>query len=352
MNRVLFPLLSLALSLSLSAATAQAGVPPSIEIDGVIRGDILVRKPRASGSQSEAAVSESFVRLSSQVSDHIRVAVALELNRALRENGQWTEQEAVRLNELLREATLEIHDIGGVPVAVVLGKQEIAFGQAIAAMPAYTRSPLYNTQSINRVMGLTVRLDERILDIIHSIEASVFSSEQDQAGRIDSASVRVRGEIFEGLQFQASAMHLGNRHLGGGSSEQRYSVGLVYQDPKGNWMAWVEGLYHADKNNPNYGQNAHFALTAGASRNLGPGTVVAEITWIQNVLLEVGVGYRLNLSRNVSIGPEVRYSHSLDPSGSSEDELRAAITVEILLGPNVENPDDQVLFGAKPGERQ
>lgn len=346
---------------SVTAATLALANPPTLEIEGVLRGDVVVRRNTQGKIRDEASSPESFVRLSSQLSEHIRVAVALELTRTLREDGKWTKQDALDINALLREASIEIHDVGGVPVAFVVGKHEIAFGQALAAMPAYTRSPLYATQSINRVMGLTVRLDERIFDVIHAIEASVFSSESDspilthaKPGRIDSASVRIRGELFEGLQFQASAMHLGNRHLGNEASEQRYSVGLIYQDPQGHWMAWIEGIYHADQKNPNFGTNAHFAITAGASRKAGPGLVVAEVTWIQNVLLEVGLGYRLNISRNVSIGPEIRFTHWSDgaSSGGSANDLRLALTVAVLLGPSVENPEDEVLFGKKPKDQR
>jgi hypothetical protein len=362
MSRAKVPIIATALlAAALSAATKVHAQSPTLEIEGVLRGDVLVRRNAQGKIRDEASSPESFVRLSSQLSEHIRVAVALELTRTLREDGKWTEQDALDINALLREASIEIHDVGGVPVAFVVGKHEIAFGQALAAMPAYTRSPLYQTQSVNRVMGLTVRLDERIFDVIHAIEASVFSSESDsqilthgKPGRTDSASVRIRGELFEGLQFQASAMHLGNRHLGKGSAEQRYSVGLIYQDPKGNWMAWIEGIYHADHKNPNFGSNAHFAITAGASHKVGPGLVVAEVTWIQNVLLEVGLGYRLNLSKNVSIGPEIRFTHWNDSAanGGSANDLRLALTVEVLLGPSVENSEDEVLFGKKPEEKR
>lgn len=350
MNQVLLPaLLASLLAAPLTQARAE------VEIEGAIRSDILVRRqadgPAAGKIRDQLDSSESYLRLSKDLSEHVRIAVALELNRNLRESGRWTEQESVNINQLLREASIELHDMGGVPVAFVLGKHEIAFGQAIAAMPSYTKSGLFNTQSVNRVMGLTVRLDERILGIVQSVEASIFSSQGDAAlsrggaGRIDSASVRMRGEILEGLQFSASAMHLGNKHLGAGSSEQRYSVGLVYTDRSGNWMAWVEGIYHADKNNPNYGQNAHFGVTAGVSRRAGPGDVVAEISWIQNVMTELGIGYRMYVTRNITVGPEVRFTRWDNPAAGSRNDIRLGIAVEVLLGTAAASVEDEVLFG-------
>lgn len=347
-----------ALTLALAASLLHGPLSPAraeVEIEGAIRSDILVRRQtegQATGKvRDQLDSSESYLRLSAGLSEHVRVAVALELNRSLRANGQWSEQESIRITQLLREASIEIHDLGGVPVAFVIGKQEIAFGQAVAAMPSYTKSGLYNTQSVNRVMGLTVRLDERILGIIQSVEASIFASKEGSA-RIDSASVRVRGEILEGLQFSASAMHLGNKTLGAGASEQRYSVGLIYTDSTGKWMAWVEGLYHADNNNPNYAQNAHFGVTAGLSHRAGPGDVVAEITWIQNVMTEIGLGYRMYITRNVTVGPELRFTRWENPSFGSRNDLRLGIAVEVLLGSAAASPDDEVLFGKRNEERK
>ena len=350
----------LLLTLGLTLAGTEMSALAEVEIEGAIRNDILVRRqtdgPAAGRIRDQMDSSESYLRLSTELSEHVRIAVSLELNRALRENGKWSEQESVRINELLKEASIELHDMGGVPVAFVIGKHEIAFGQAVAAMPSYTKSGLYGTQSVDRVMGLTVRLDERILGIIQSVEASIFSSQVDAplsrggTGRIDSASVRIRGEILEGLQFSASAMHLGNKHLGDGSAEQRYSVGLIYTDRSGNWMAWVEGLYHADQNNPNYGQNAHFGITAGVSRRAGPGDVVAEITWIQNVMTELGLGYRVYVTRNITVGPEIRFTRWDSPVAGSRNDLRLGIAVEVLLGTAAASPDDQVIFGKNAGK--
>ncbi len=352
---VLYTLFALAVIASLgSSAFAD---PPSLEIEGAIRSDILFRRQDSGKIQDDMNSSETYLRLSSDLSRFVRVAVAFELDRDLRENGRWTEQSKLSIEELLREASIEIHDVGGVPVAFVIGKQEIAFGQAVTAMPAFTRGALYETQTINRVLGLTVRLDKTVLGIIQSIEASAFSSETDSRlshgsiGKIDSASVRVKGEIFEGLQFSVSAAHLGNKHLGSDSTEQRYSVGLIYTDPKGVWKTWIEGLYHADKNNPRYGENAHFGITAGALRRAGPGDVVAEVSWIQNVMTEVGIGYRLLVTPNVTVGPEVRLIRWQNTGSESRNDLRVGIVLEILLGGATLSPEDEVLFGAKK-ERQ
>lgn len=325
------------------------------EFEGVIRNDFVfqrqINEDESKKIRDSLHTQESYIKLSSEVSQHIRVAVALELNRSLRQNGRWSPQESININTLLRDATIEIHDVSGYPVAFIIGKQEIAFGQGVAGMPSYTQSGLYNTLGLNRVVGLTVRIDKKILNIIDSIESSVFSSQGDASvfskklGRIDSFSFRLRGEIKERLQYTASAMFLGNKHLGQGFEENRYSIGLLYSDEKKTWMTWIEGLYHDDKKNPNYGENAHFGFCAGVSRNIGPGNIVTELTYIQNLMTEWGLGYKLKATRNINIGPELRLTQWNTPDAPFKNDLRFGLAVEILLGERTATIDDEVLFG-------
>ena len=325
------------------------------EFEGVIRNDFVfqrqINEDESKTTRDSLHTQETYIKLSSEVSEHIRVAVALELNRSLRQNGKWSPQESININTLLRDATIEIHDVSGYPVAFIIGKQEIAFGQGVAGMPSYTQSGLYNTLGLNRVLGLTVRLDKKILNIIDSIESSVFSSQGDASifnnkfGRIDSASFRLRGEIKERLQYTASAMFLGNKHLGLGFEENRYSIGLLYTDEKKTWMTWIEGIYHDDKKNPNYGENAHYGFCAGISRNIGPGNIVTELTYIQNLMTEWGLGYKLKATRNMNIGPELRLTQWNTPDAPFKNDLRFGLAVEILLGERTATIDDEVLFG-------
>ena len=325
------------------------------EFEGVIRNDFVfqrqINEDQSKTIRDSLHTQETYIKLSNEVSEHIRVAVALELNRSLRQNGKWSPQESININTLLRDATIEIHDVSGYPVAFIIGKQEIAFGQGVAGMPSYTQSGLYNTLGLNRVLGLTVRLDKKILNIIDSIESSVFSSQGDASifnnkfGRIDSASFRLRGEIKERLQYTASAMFLGNKHLGLGFEENRYSIGLLYTDEKKTWMTWVEGIYHDDKKNPNYGENAHYGFCAGISRNIGPGNIVTELTYIQNLMTEWGLGYKLKATRNMNIGPELRLTQWNTPDAPFKNDLRFGLAVEILLGERTATIGDEVLFG-------
>jgi hypothetical protein len=325
------------------------------EFEGVIRNDFVFQRQKneeeSNTIRDSLQTQESYIKLSNEVSEHIRLAIALELNRSLRQNGKWTAQESININTLLRDATIEIHDLSGIPVAFIIGKQEIAFGQAVAGMPSYTQSGLYNTLGLNRVIGLTVRLDKKILTLIDSIESSVFSSQGDASifnnkfGRIDSFSLRLRGEIKERLQYTASAMFLGNKHLGQGFGENRYSIGLLYTDEKKTWMAWIEGIYHDDKKNPNYGENAHYGFCGGISRNIGPGNIVTELTYIQNLMTEWGIGYKLKATRNMNIGPEIRLTQWNTSDAPFKKDLRFGLAVEILLGERTASIDDEVLFG-------
>jgi hypothetical protein len=325
------------------------------EFEGVIRNDFVFQRQRnedeSKTTRDSLHTQETYIKLSNEVSNHIRVALALELNRSLRQNGRWSPQESININTLLRDATIEIHDVSGYPVAFIIGKQEIAFGQGVAGMPSYTQSGLYNTLGLNRVVGLTVRIDKKILNIIESIESSVFSSEGDASvfkkklGRIDSFSFRLRGEVKERLQYTASAMFLGNKHLNHGFEENRYSIGLLYTDEKKTWMTWIEGVYHDDKKNPNYGENAHFGFCAGISRNIGPGNLVTELTYIQNLMTEWGLGYKLKATRNMNIGPEIRLTQWKTPDAPFKNDLRFGLAIEILLGERTATIDDEVLFG-------
>ena len=62
----------------------------------------------------------------------------------------------------IHEASIKIQDIGGEPVALILGKQKIPFGQGFSRMPLplFWNNPTELMREIRGVMGVTAKLSD------------------------------------------------------------------------------------------------------------------------------------------------------------------------------------------------
>ena len=74
--------------------------------------------------------------LEAQLTDTIKAVVTAELKEALMANGDWdsVNLDDNKLEEMVREAYIEIKMVQGAPVAFIIGKQEIAFGQNFSGL--------------------------------------------------------------------------------------------------------------------------------------------------------------------------------------------------------------------------
>lgn len=316
-----------------------------LDVEGKVRGTVGFRAGDL--DKEDANVSRTYLKLTGKILEQVRVVVTGEINRQLRANGEDV-SDSFDVSEFLKEAYIELRFIGGEPIAVVVGKHEIAFGQELRKMPVFENSPLYNKLFQERVMGFTVKLNYELMNAIDEIAVSAFSSNQDANNtlgditNIDSVSARIKGRILKdgSLGYRASYMYLGNEETDG-VAENRGTVGLVYATESG-WGASIDGLVTDKTTN---GDEYQYAIRGDISKEVGPGEVVVEATYVQDDVLQLGIGYNLYLTQNTTIGAEVRYSdYDSNSTSGNEDGFTVGASLEAGFG-GVEQQRQKTLFG-------
>lgn len=355
--------LSLALALPAMAQSTSddAGLLSSKHIDAELQARAVYSYSNNADSDT-TSLSKTYLKLTGKFTEDIRLVLTAELNRALRENGVNVAT-SQQIDEYLKEAYVEIRNIGGQPIAFVIGKHQVAFGEEIKRMPIYENSPLYNKLFSERVLGFTVRLNYNLFNVVDGIEASFYQSQQDiglledgKFGTYDSVSARIKGQINGGIRYNASFAHVGNNHLGDGQEENKGAVGLIFAKSfdkngvaEGPWTAWVNGLVTDKTTN---GDDLQFAVTGGASYEVGPGEVVVEATWLQDQSVQLGIGYKMALYTNddgtvaATIAPE--YRHTFGLNGNPDDDS-IGVAVSFNMG-TVKQPVRKAVFGPKKVE--
>jgi len=286
-----------------------------------IDGEINTNAGYSSSSHENANLDDSFVSLSAQWRDKVKVVVSAKIQEFLKNNNVQFNDD-FEFAEFIREAYIEIREVAGSPVAVIIGKQPMAFGQNVQLMPVFNNNPMSNLQEIDEVFGFTVDLTEGLFGLFDRVELSVFESKRGdlEIGTIDGASVRVSKMLTDQWLLTLSHAEIGNTDIGG-EHERRTSVGLIGETTDGYVVGWAEAMYFT--NNPKY-QNSNFGLTGGIMVRVHETTnVVVEGTWISKELYEVALGANVALTENMTFGPEIRYRNS-ETNGS-----------EVIFGVNV-----------------
>lgn len=335
----------LTIMLMLLSLTAQAQ-QDDIEDDAGLLGDdfnITVDGEINTGgtinSNGDAAsdLRGSYVSLSVEWKEKIRAVITAKLEHLFKE-GKVEFNDGFSLGEFIKEAYIEIREIGGSPVAIIIGKHPMAFGQNIQAMPFFESNPLANLQEIDEVYGITVDLTEGLFGIFDQAEVSVFETEAGdmELGKIDGVSVRLSKMITDQWLLTLSHAELGDNDQG---SERRTSIGLVGETTDGTLVGWVEGVYFS--NNPEY-PNSQFAITVGGMMRVHETTdVIVEYNWVEKELHEIGVGVRTALTRNLSIGAEVRYRNYVE----RDSDVVFGITLTYTFGNTGVSQNEVFLFG-------
>ena len=242
------------------------------------------------------------------------------------------------IGEFISEAYIEIREVGGSPIAIIIGKQPMAFGQNVQAMPLFENNPLANLQEIDEVYGITVDLTEGLFGIFDQAEVSVFETGAGdlELGKIDGVSIRLSKMITDQWLVTLSHANLGENNLG---DERRTSVGLIGETSDGNLVGWVEGMYFS--NNLEY-PNSSFAITVGGMMRVHETTdVIVEYNWVEKELQEIGLGVRTALTRNLSVGAEVRYRNYVE----RDNEVVFGIMLTYTFGNNEYSGNENYLFG-------
>lgn len=297
----------------------------------------------STGSQEGDVINldESYLSLSAEWKNKIRGVIKTKLENIFQDN-RVEFNDDFSLSEFIREAYIEIREVNGSPMAIVVGKQPMAFGQNVEAMPLFADNPLADMQDIEEVFGVTVDLSEGLFGVFDQAELSVFETEGEdfKIGEIDGVSVRLSKMLTDQVLLTLSHAELGNNHLDT-DNERRTSVGLIGESTDGVLVGWVEGLYFS--NNPEY-PNADFGITTGGMMRVHDTTdVIVEYNYIEKELHEIGVGVRTNLTQNVSIGAEVRYQNYVEDNKDSDVVFGISLTYRFGSTPYSKN--DTYIFG-------
>ncbi len=274
-----------------------------------------------------------WVSLGVEWKNKIRAVLTTSLTTVF-EDGNVKFEDGFSLEEFISDAYIEIKEVGGTPVAVIVGKRSIPFGAPVEEMPIFGNNPIGDMYDIDGVFGLTVKLDKGFFGLFDSAELSAFETEGGDLsiGSINGASVRLSKEITQNIVATVGAAQL--------DEESRMTVGLVAKSNDGNLVGWVNGMLFSD--NPEY-PDSDFAITAGARYSVTRSTdVVVEMTYVEKEVIQYAIGLDQAVTSRFTVGVEVRYN---DYQTNQEDEVVFGIRAKYEFGSNGYAPNEEYLFG-------
>jgi len=320
------------------------------ELDDILGKDFIVNIEAeinsgasvSTNGNNSVGVNDSFLSMSVTWKDKIRAVVTNKLEHIFKQNSVEFNND-FSIQEFIKEAYIEIRDIKGIPVAVIVGKQPIPFGQNIQAMPIFNNNPLSRLQEIDEVYGLTVELTEGLFGLFDQLEVSAFETNNGdlELGKIDGLSVRLSKTLTENWLLTVSHASLGNSHLDTGK-ESRTSVGIIGESDSGDLVGWFEGVYFS--NNPEY-PNSSFALTGGVMYRIHRTTdIVVEYSYVQKAIHDLGIGIKTYLTKNLTLGSEVRLRHHVS---QDDTEVVFGINLTYIFSSSGDTYHEDYLFGEK-----
>lgn len=265
---------------------------------------------------------EGRFELEAVITQSIRAVIELELERELQKSGLL---EDIDWEEVIEEAFIEI-DLDratGIPRAkVLLGKHQMAFGQLLERQIRFEEALLWDIGNQQEVIGITVELPTRLLQIVDQVSLSLFEAgEEDlRISKEVGGSIQLTKKVTNRIRAQASALmkETEDSH----PAESRGSIGLLFSDQSNGFEAWSQILI---VNELAGFPHAKWGLQIGGSKKIGPGTIIVDYQYLDLVAHELTVGYRLGLGNHWSIAPELR--QRLDLSGIESDELVIGVRV-------------------------
>jgi hypothetical protein len=278
-----------------------------------------------------------WLSLSVEWKNKVRAVLGTSLTAVFEENDIKLEND-FDIEEFITDAYIEIKEVGGEPMAIIVGKRSIPFANPVEAMPIFGNNPMSEMYDKDGVFGLSVRLDKGFFGLFDGAEASIFETEGDDLsiGTINGASVKLTKELTENIAMNVGYAHMDN---GQGENEKRASIGLITKTLDGDLVGWINGMLFSD--NPEY-PNSSFAITAGSKYQLTRSTdVVVEMTYVEKEVMQYSLGVNTALTRRVTVGAEVRYN---DYQDSREDEIVFGVNARYTFGVNNYGPNDEYLF--------
>ncbi len=235
------------------------------------------------------------VVLDAKISENVRAHILILAYQNLLKMGV----ERQKIDEILYEAYIKITNVGGKPIAFIIGKQSVAFGQTLMKLPNAGSDPSIAVSSYDQVIGLTVSLEK--VGFFDLVDASVFETGQGdlKIGTFDGGAIRLTKKLSDKLKFQVSAMHAGK---GSSPDEDRQSVGFVFKD--GGWTFWAQGIHMAGNS---YFPNSNWSAIVGGEYKWENQRIVVQAWYLSEGFTSVSIGYSVEVSQDVFLSPEVRY---------------------------------------------
>ena len=263
----------------------------------------------------------------SAVSGKYSAALALDLSHLFETHSLDTNDD-FDWESFVKEANVQIQDIGGEPVTIVVGKQVIPFGQGFTRqpLPFFWNNPTVNTQIVEGVMGVSVKLSELPLfqELVDEVEFSVFESSREWDFDIQGKpafSIRMNKTLETDEHehtITASYVNMDNDHLkpplsiGIDDNEERISLGFISESVfTEDLLLWGETIYF--ENNPYFRSPSRLLLSTGTVYQVGDKTFwTGEYNTMErrHKSYATGLWYR-PVSRQgyqLSVGLEYRYT--------------------------------------------
>lgn len=320
----------LVLSLILSAgfscySVADTQVTPWLRVGADTSIDTTASKVADYEATLRADVNLRFEVL---MREGIKAVVKARLEQTIVENGKSQDWQKVEIEKLIEEAYIQIETdkISGLPRAIItVGKQTMAFGQALTELPMFRDNLLYNLNAEREMVGLTVTLPTNFLKVVDSVAISMYENGAGDFKVADEkgVSIKVTKAVSERLKLQASALVKENANTT--DKEKRGSIGFVYEGKDGKFKVWAEGLVF--DNNPTM-PNAKYGGQVGGSYQLGRGAIVVEYQYLEEQAQELALAYNLPVNSWLVIAPEVRYTKY---ENGQPDNTRIGIQARVAL---------------------
>lgn len=282
-----------------------------------LKGDMssqAVFKQLSNGSDYSTIYANANIKLTAKISENITAVLMFRIRQDL--GAQGFSPQAIE--KILSEAYIKIEDVGGKPVAFIIGKQTVPFGNLQVKLPNFELDPIVGVNYQRDVIGFTVQLEDT--GFFDLIEASVFETKSGDLsiGDIDGASVRLTKEVNDKIKIVSSAMHKGN---GGAKNEDRQTVGFVFND--GNWTLWAEGI-HMDGHSKY--PDSKWSAVSGAEYKIDKNQrVIAQVTYISDSLTRISLAYEMQVYKDVYLSPEMAYVTRPDGSGEWQYVMRTEV---------------------------
>jgi hypothetical protein len=318
-------MIALLMLLSIGRGASASTTAPWLEVDGQINFDLTAKDSQ--DYERNLRTQDAELRFQVLLKEGIKAVVKTELERALEINGNGVPSAPFDIEAFIEDAYIQIETdkISGLSRAIITaGKHKMAFGSQLSQDPMFKDNQLYDLMNEDQVIGLSVEIPSAALKIVDSIAMSIFETTAMDLNIADEwgASVKATKALSKQMQAQVSAMI---KEHASKDDETRGSLGFVFNSDKGGLTVWMEGV--VTHKNPKYTDSTIYGARAGASKPVGPGTVVIEYSYLENNAQELLAAYNLSVGKNMVLSPLVRYTK--DETGTKDDDTTVGIRAKL-----------------------